>query len=464
MRRFLGMLGMAAVALGACGTVAVWDAAQAHGAVIAQPDSSTATAALTIHAAVGWGSASRTVVVLTSGLPPTTGATLVDDSGEHAVEVQTDGISGCDRAPRLRTGLGTDQWCMRLTNIAPGQPFKGVLHGAATSLTLTVAAHHTVWPLPAGATLGALLVALGLLFLTTRFLPDQLTHWQLRTAKADDAGIAGLRTWANDANGRLAEGDILARLRWAKRYGKGQVSRARAHLATVLDDPATRLPPCPLRTEADAERNRQDITAADLLTPAGARATSKAEQLLQLVEQAGAARAEFDEIADALIAQLAGAEQREQAQALKEQKDDLAQDFLSPLTMDTYQSGLRDYIAQIQQYVTQARQAPAVHAMVALSAAPATRGGALGIGGAAPLAATVNVAVAVATVGATVIVAVILMIVAAGTVLAAQYLTNPTFGTWEDYLGLILTALGSSSVAGILALLLLFRGPRAWYA
>jgi hypothetical protein len=124
-------------------------------------------------------------------------------------------------APRLQTGLGSGQWCLQLLQIAPGQQYQAVLHGAATDLTLTLTARHN-WPLPALTAFLALAAALVLLWLTTRFLPDAITSHELTSAKADEAGIDGLRNWVNHAEGRLADTDVLARLRWAKRYGKAQ--------------------------------------------------------------------------------------------------------------------------------------------------------------------------------------------------------------------------------------------------
>jgi hypothetical protein len=60
-------------------------------------------------------------------------------------------------------------------------------------------------------------------------------------------------------------------------------------------------------------------------------------------------------------------------------------------------------------------------------------------------------------------VAVVLMAIAAATVLVAVYVPSHTFGTFADYVKLATTALGSSSVAGVLALLLLLKGPDDWY-
>ena len=58
--------------------------------------------------------------------------------------------------------------------------------------------------------------------------------------------------------------------------------------------------------------------------------------------------------------------------------------------------------------------------------------------------------------------ALVLRLVVAGTVLAAQYLANPVFGSTADYISLGFTAFGSAQVAAILALLITMRGPKQW--
>lgn len=71
---------------------------------------------------------------------------------------------------------------------------------------------------------------------------------------------------------------------------------------------------------------------------------------------------------------------------------------------------------------------------------------------------------AAASAGAVIMAAGVLMVIAVGSVLAAQYVPSQTFGTWSDYFGLAVASFGSSSLAGVLALLVLLRGPQAWYA
>jgi len=144
------------------------------------------------------------------------------------------GRHACTSAPIARTGLGTSRWCLQIDGIAPGQQYQGVLRGSSTALTLTLTARHDWWFLPLLTALGGLLVALGLLWLTTHFLPDRLTGREPENAMADNDGIDGLGGWPAEAKGRLAEADVLARLRWAKRYGKARAVQARDQLSVLV--------------------------------------------------------------------------------------------------------------------------------------------------------------------------------------------------------------------------------------
>jgi hypothetical protein len=233
---------------------------------------------------------------------------------------------------------------------------------------------------------------------------------------------------------------------------KSPSPRRRTQLGTILNAPATRLPQCPLRDAANAEVQRDAvITAAELLTPAGARGISTAERLLQLVEQASAARTAFDEVSAVLLANVPD-DDRPTAEALREQGQSLGDGFLSEFTMDIYLTGLRDYLSHLHLLTPPGQPAP-VQGLAAL----AIGGPAAGPGAPVSSIRTTSVSVAIAgtavTVGAVVVAAIVLMVIAVGSVLAAQYLPNQTFGTLTDYFGLAVAAFGSSSVVGVLALL-----------
>ncbi len=425
------------------------------------------TASLTIRSVVTKGSASRTVVVLTDGAPPGQDLIAVDSTGTNVAPVAVLGTTsrGCKSAETLQTGIGRDRWCLRFKNVAAGQPYQVVLHGASTVLTLTLTTRNNL-VFPVLAALGALLVAVLLLMLATRFLPDLLTKRQLARAMRDTS-ISGLRRWADTAQGRLSPADIVARLQWARRYGRAQVLGARTQLHRLLDNPETHLPDCPLREAAIAEVNRPDtdVGADELLTPSGARAVSPAERLLQDVEQATAARKAFDQVCTGLLEDIPrDDDNRATAEDLWRQGDDYGTGFLSDFTIDTYVAGLRTTLNQIQALVPAQGQPVSTLAMRSLAM------GALSAGGREPALAQVRatmasviVSDAVVAVGAVLMVALILMVIAVGSVLAVQYFPNETFGRATDYLGLAVAAFSSSSVAAVVALLFLLRKPQAWY-
>jgi hypothetical protein len=425
------------------------------------------TAALTIGYTATWGgSATRTLVVLAAGRPPSR-ALVTDPTGTKVVTVtvlrQTD--PACAAAATIaQTGLGTDRWCLKLSGITPGQHYQGVLAGASATLILTLAARDG-WPLPALTALTALLITIGLLWLATHLLPDLLTRRELAAAAADDGGIAGLPAWAASAAGRLSSTDILARLRWAKRYGRAQVLGARSQLGQVLDDPLTLLPSCPLRAAAEAERLRPDgdVASGEVLTPAGTRAVSTAEQLLQLVEEAAGARIAFDQICAALMAGIPDP-QRATGEALRLQGQALGTGFLSAFTMDVYLTGLRDMLTQLHLLVPVHTLPPPIAAMAALAQRASPAGAGAPAGAARNAGLSVAVAGTAIAVGAIFAVAVVLMLIAVGSVLAVQYVPNQTFGSSTDYFQLVISAFGTSSAVGLLALLLTLRGPQAWYA
>lgn len=426
------------------------------------------TAALTIGYTVPWGgSTTRTLVVLAAGRPPSRTALATDATGTKVVTItvltQTD--PACAAVTTIaQTGLGTDRWCLQLSGITPGQHYQGVLTGASTTLTLTLTARDG-WPLPTLTALAALLVTIGLLWLATHFLPDLLTRRELAAATADDGGIAGLPAWATSAAGRLSDTDILARLRWAKRYGKAQVLGARSQLGLLLDDPLTLLPSCPLRAAAEAERLRPgaDVSAGELLTPAGTRAVSIAEQLLQLVEEATGARIAFDQICAALLADIPDA-LHAAGEALRGQGHALGTGFLSPFTMDVYLAGLRDMLTQLHLLVPAPAQPPSLQAMAAFALRTSTISPGTSVSATRVAGLSVTVAGTAVAVGAILAVAVVLMLIAVGSVLAVQYFPNQTFGSSTDYFQLVMSAFGTSSAVGLLALLLTLRGPQAWYA
>ncbi len=183
-----------------------------------------------------------------------------------------------------------------------GYETKGTLQGAASTLTLTVQARDE--PLvPVLVAMAALLAAVLLAWLVAVPLPKIVAWGLVKYYGQFDKGVSGLGTWATAAKGRLSTTDRVARMRWARTLGAPQVRAARLRLRDGLDQ-WTDIPPCPLRTSAEVEAGRADVTADDLLTPGGDKASGGADELYSLLERAHSAVIEFTQVSDFLLPQV----------------------------------------------------------------------------------------------------------------------------------------------------------------
>lgn len=418
------------------------------------------TAAVTYRTYADPGSrVDATVVILAAGDPGEKDSILATDTGSGVVMVRVleADDAECESAPVLHTSLGTDRWCVHLSGITAGEAFKGQLAGASSVVTLTVTArHHAI--VPGVVAFGAFILSILLVFFTTKLLPPRVTNLLLGRAKGDPGGVTGLADWANRAESRLSPEDILARVNWAKRNGKGQLLAAREALRQKLL--STRIPACPLRAAGTIEAARTDVTADELLTASGARATSTADRLNAVTTRADTAIQAFTEISTLLLSRIPMTDtNRPAANALVARCNLLAVDYLSEFTMDNLIKSLQDALADLRALVPGAP--PPISPLVVV---PVTAGGLttailqeIGIG----IAPFVREAFAV---GTAVLAVSIFMLAAVLTVFSTQYFPNQTFGTWIDYAGLAATTFGSASVAGIVAVLALFRGPQQWFA
>lgn len=263
---------------------------------------------------------------------------------------------------------------------------------------------------------------------TTQWAPGWATTALLRVAKRDVNGIAGLDSWTEEAAAYLTKDDLLARVRWAKRNGKAQVLAARRDLAARLAESAAqnRIGSCPLRDAAAAQAARADVRVGDLLSAGGTRIQPAAD-LLALFARADDDLAAFNAISSALIKTMPDGEHKTNAEAAVKQGRALADDFLAAFTIDDYIQGLLKYLTQVQRQAAFAAELD--NAEDAARYAGIAVGGMLGT---APSARQTRIwmefrdAVAFAPI---VGLALVLILVAAGTVLAAQYLTNPVFGS-----------------------------------
>ncbi len=135
--------------------------------------------------------------------------------------------------------------------------------------------------------------------------------------------------------------------------------------------------------------------------------------------------------------------------------------MLSALSIGRIEDGFQETLQTLEQYVARAGQPDVPHIEALLDGLTTSQVGRRL--GAAAHAVAVSAAAAVAL-APVVIVSLVLMAIATATVFYASYVPNYTFGTVDDYVKLALAAVGSASVAGILASALLLRGPADWFA
>jgi hypothetical protein len=434
----------------------------------AAPDPATLTLAATTRSLAP---ESRTYLVLAAG-PPPPAASLVDADGTTVVPVRItrDAGAACSGEPARRIGLGTDPWCLHLAGVTAGRSVTGTLTGTGTVLKLTVAARHAFW-VPALVAAVALLLAVGVAALAGRFVPRWTTSALLRRERSDDGGVTGLAAWATDAAARLEDADVLARVRWAKRSGRARVLATRADLRAALDAQPRRIPVCPLRTVAETEAARTDVTRADLLTDGGDVAVGAAEHLLQLVEAAASGIAAFDAISQALIDTITDPARRQKAQGLADVPLSGATNYLSEFTLEPYLESLRQHAQRIEQ-VAREDQMARQNRQPGPEATPAERYAGVMLAGFDPaslLRGARRTATAVGAASRTLttivpvaLLALALMTVAVVAVLATQYLPNRSFGTAADYVTLAVTAFGSAQAAVVFAALLQLGGPAPW--
>lgn len=395
----------------------------------------------------------RTIVILASGPPPAQGGVLVTDDGGATISVQIfdPESQDCLNAPVLNSGLGSNRWCVRLTGIKAGQAFKGQLMGPSSTIALTVAARDKLrFPIAFAAV--ALVLSVGLLFLTTKALPLLVTSIAL--AQVRDDGLAGLTEWIRTARIHLSLQDTLVRVRWAQRHGKQRLTAIRASLQVRLH--ASAIPKrCPLHVAAQSEAARHDFAISDLLTERGIAAISRAERLTSLVVKSDAAIVDFHNISGVLVSLTSGPNLHS-AQDLMDRGNALAEEYLAEFTYEPFVKRLQDTLDVLRGYVPLPVPPPKVPPHFVPFAAATADMAILGVNIGPTARKTLSF-------GMVFLAAILLMAVAVAVVLSTQYFPNQTFGSFADYVGLVAAMLGSSSAAGILTVLLLLRSPQEWY-
>jgi len=397
------------------------------------------------------------------GAFPPAPAKLADAAGEHAADVTvTEGPCPAARhAGKREIGLTGATWCVHVSHLQAGYAVSGTLASPFTSLSLTVKRKDGPL-LPLLWSIAALVTAVLISALSTTYVPGLTSKLRLRLYERD-GGIAGLGDWVKTAaaDGILSDDDIVARAKWARKYGPRQVMKIRRRLAKAVDDadPALRDSPLGRACRAEAGRKADDATREDVLTDQGARST-KAADLLDSLTKANTAIRDFTSAANEIIAAL----QDDPAKA--EQAEKISGRALGS-ARDLSEEGVPQFVTNLSAIVQSMRTTfsaqqlalPGAERLVAAAASGAPARVTI-----PAIAASVKEAFEPVVVYApALLLALVVMAGAVATVFSAQYLANPNFGTLADYWALILSAYGSAQATAIAAALLLIRTPKPWY-
>lgn len=385
-------------------------------------------------------------------------SSLADAAGQHVAHVA--GILGaCParvQATQRDIGLTGPAWCVHVSGLQAGYSVSGTLASPSTSLSLTVRRKDTPgWPL--AWSIIALLAAVVISWLSSTYVPG-LTS-QLRRRWYERANVpVGVGAWVKRAakSGVLADDDIVARAKWAKKGGIDQVKKARKQLKQALPGTVSWLAGSPLRQdcETEAKRDETDVNCEDLLTDEGAKSI-KAVTLLETLTKADNAIRDFETSANLIIADLSDPSQ-ERKNATQSRDNTLKQaEGLSDQGVPQFVETLSNVIAAMLTSAGAPAAAPVAAAAISGTAVRSA---------AAEIATSVKETLWPALIYLpAVLVAFAVMAGAVATVFAAQYLANPSFGTTTNYLTLILSAYGSAQVTAIVAALLLMHPPKPWY-
>jgi hypothetical protein len=192
------------------------------------------------------------------GTSPPKATTLADAAGEHVATAAVT-IGDCParvHANKREIGLTGSTWCVHVSNLQAGYAVSGTIASPDTSLSLTVKRKDGPWfPLLWSV---VALVAAAIISLLGTYVPS-LTSKLRRRLYERDGGIAGLGSWVKTAaaDGVLADDDIIARAKWARKYGPKQVTEARGRLRAALAEPSLVVPDdSPLRQACQSESVR----------------------------------------------------------------------------------------------------------------------------------------------------------------------------------------------------------------
>lgn len=404
--------------------------------------------------------ATRVILLKAGGPQPTEPTTLVDASGTLVVTASPV-VGECKEDKELTTGLGTDEWCIKLENIATGQPIVGALGGGDSTVVLTIEAKHRLrWPLLA---VGVFFLAAVVVVILTTFALPRFVYWaQLKWAsrKRDNDTVKGVKDWVAKAQAnRLSSAEIVSRLEWAREHGAEKVRTDRTNLAAELRA-ASKLHEAPLHEEAEAEKEKGKLVHIDqVLTASGDVATSDAASLLAAYRSAVKTYEQFDRTSKTLVEGIEDEDIKATAQLHRDDGLRRHANYLARATKTEWEKQLAELLSQIldlraadrgtRALIAPDDQSERSHDLLAVQT-EVSRG--------------VAIFAVVGASAATLVLAAVLMAIATATVLAGTYMPNNTFGTKTDYIALAIATLGSAGAVGVVTLLLRLRLPNSWNA
>ena len=422
-------------------------------------------AELTVHvtAPVGWtGTSPLFIRVRALGSAPTGPVAIADAAGLNQATV-TSAPGRCAKASLRYSGYGSDEWCLEVEGLAPGSDSTGTIDGAAMTLKLTLGVRHNFVFLPLLFTLLAFAVGVAVAWYTTDVLPQVVKQGLVdREVDKNATGpvadrIDQLGEWVTKQRVTMSDKTLLPLVQALVGSGPGDARGARERLKAAIATAG--LPEAnPIRKAAQAEADRKLNRMSDFYSGSTKSARHPADQMILTLNRASAANREVAR-AQATIDSLSAAQKTGlpaalaiAAKALQDAADDTGLAFAETLVVDLW-SKIFDHVADLAadgQFAIadfEPAAAPDEEVVFAALVQPS------------PLPVVVFARVPRLLEAGFLTIASILVLAAVATaaVASASYFPKATFGSFADYLTLVVSAFASTSVAAVLAVLLLWQ-------
>ncbi len=439
--------------------------ASAHGA--AGREARRSSSELTIHLTgqAGWPQTSPLLIRLAAlGKPPTQPVRLADAEGRNEAIV-TFPENRCSKEELRYTSLGTDEWCLEVQGLAPGSASGATIITEKITLKLEVGVRHNFWSLPLLVTVGSLVVGLVVTWLTTDYVPSFLTKKlvdndvAVNQARPENQRITDLQEWVMQRRQGTSDKTLLPLLKTLLAYGPTQAQQARQRLRQAVDQ--SPLPnPNPIRREAahEADKTRHSIT--DFYSDGTRRERHPADEWILTLNRAQGIQRQLGR-ARTTIAALPPDQRRglpelfdDAERVFQEAGDATGLSFTEETLRDLWRK-IHDHIADLPEGERAAFfKASAVHPIEAIQPVVTDRPSQVS---SLPILVPERLAHLLEAGALTLATIVLLVSIAAGAVASASYLPKATFGTCPDYLALFFSGFGSTTAAGILLVLLVWK-------